>query len=150
MSKTMAKPYLLSATQVRALFRNNSITVEEYAISLLGRIEERDSIVKAWAFLGELLRPSSPNTVFATFGRSEIHVLILAPDPVLVLSQARALDEIPHGQRGPLHGLAIGIKDIMNTKGKLSLYRQSYTPDDLSRYAHAIWLAHIQEPSFRF
>lgn len=51
---TMAKPYLLSATRVRDLLRHNAITVEEYARALLGRIEERDSIVKAWAFLGEL------------------------------------------------------------------------------------------------
>ncbi|KAI2717502.1 hypothetical protein CBS147332_4382 [Penicillium roqueforti] len=84
------KPYLLTATQVRDILQKNTITVEEYAHSLLARIEERDCIVKAWAFL----------------------------DPAFVLSQARELDRIPQDQRGPLHGLVIGIKDIMNTKGE--------------------------------
>jgi Asp-tRNA(Asn)/Glu-tRNA(Gln) amidotransferase A subunit family amidase len=49
-----------------------------------------------------------------------VHAKIYADfvsDPAFVLSQARALDQIPHDQRGLLHGLAIGIKDIMNTKG---------------------------------
>ncbi|CAI7615000.1 unnamed protein product [Penicillium glandicola] len=49
----MVNPYLLTATQVRDMFQNNTITVEEYARSLLERIEERDGIVKAWEFLGK-------------------------------------------------------------------------------------------------
>jgi Asp-tRNA(Asn)/Glu-tRNA(Gln) amidotransferase A subunit family amidase len=36
------------------------------------------------------------------------------------LSQARALDRVPRDQRGQLHGVAIAIKDIMDTKGELS------------------------------
>ncbi|KAM5349181.1 hypothetical protein ACJ41O_009004 [Fusarium nematophilum] len=71
--------YKLTATQVLELLKNNTITVETYARSLLDRIDEH---------------------------------------PAFILSQARALDQIPPSQRGPLHGLAIGIKDIMNTKGK--------------------------------
>ncbi|KAI0896281.1 amidase signature enzyme [Annulohypoxylon nitens] len=84
----MAKLYLLTAVEVLNLLKSNSISVEEYASSLLGRIQERDSVVKAWAYL----------------------------DPASVLSQARDLDQIPQDQRGPLHGLAIGVKDIMDTK----------------------------------
>ncbi|KAL4744797.1 hypothetical protein BDW72DRAFT_199246 [Aspergillus terricola var. indicus] len=84
----MAQPYLLGATQVLDLFKNNTLTVEQYAQSLLDRINVRDSIVRAWAYL----------------------------DPEFVLEQARALDQIPYDERGPLHGLAIGIKDIANTK----------------------------------
>ncbi|KAI1772380.1 amidase signature enzyme [Hypoxylon cercidicola] len=80
--------HVLTAIQVLAQLKNNTITVEQYARSLLGRIEERDSIVKAWAYL----------------------------DPAFVLHQAQALDRIPPNQRGPLHGLAIGIKDTINTK----------------------------------
>ncbi|KAL8349137.1 hypothetical protein RB601_002034 [Gaeumannomyces tritici] len=34
----------------------------------------------------------------------------------LVLEQARSLDRISPDRRGPLHGVAVGIKDIMNTK----------------------------------
>ena len=32
-----------------------------------------------------------------------------------MLNQASALDQIPKGERGPLHGLAVAIKDVMNT-----------------------------------
>ncbi|KAI8718372.1 Amidase domain-containing protein [Fusarium sp. LHS14.1] len=86
--------YKLTATQVLELLKNNTITVEAYARSLLDRIEENDGTVKAWAHL----------------------------DPDLVLCQARALDQIPEAQRGPLHGLAIGVKDIMDTKDMPTQY----------------------------
>ncbi|TXB97014.1 hypothetical protein FocTR4_00011492 [Fusarium oxysporum f. sp. cubense] len=62
--------------------------VEQYASSLLERIKQRDDDVKAWAYL----------------------------DPKAVLEQARALDQMPKDQRGPLHGLPVGIKDIILTK----------------------------------
>ncbi|KAF2963233.1 hypothetical protein GQX73_g10340 [Xylaria multiplex] len=80
--------YTLTAVQVLNLLKNNSLTVEDYARSLLDRINERDNTVKAWAYL----------------------------DPDFVLTQARSLDQVPQDQRGPLHGLAIGVKDTMNTK----------------------------------
>ncbi|KGO68016.1 Amidase [Penicillium italicum] len=54
------QPYLLNATQVLDLFRDNTISVEQYAQSLLGRIEERDAIVKAWAFLDMPTQYGSP------------------------------------------------------------------------------------------
>jgi hypothetical protein len=44
--------YTLTAMQVLELIKNNSVTVEEYARSLLGRIQEREDTVKAWAYLG--------------------------------------------------------------------------------------------------
>ncbi|KAJ3537814.1 hypothetical protein NM208_g6163 [Fusarium decemcellulare] len=90
----IASPYKLTATQVLELLKNRTITGETYARSLLDRIKENDGTVKAWAYL----------------------------DPDLVLSQARALDQIPDDQKGPLHGLAIGIKDIMNTKDMPTQY----------------------------
>ncbi|KAK3998076.1 amidase [Cladorrhinum sp. PSN332] len=80
--------YLLSATQVVQLLRNNTMTVEDYARVLLSHVEERDPTVKAWAYL----------------------------NPELVIKQAQALDQVPVDQRGPLHGVAVGIKDVMNTK----------------------------------
>ncbi|MCJ1271071.1 hypothetical protein MMC22_010970 [Lobaria immixta] len=43
----------LTATQVLGLLKNNSITIEEYARALLIRIEQRDSTVKAWTYLGK-------------------------------------------------------------------------------------------------
>ncbi|KAF2115158.1 amidase signature domain-containing protein [Lophiotrema nucula] len=91
LSSTMpvAKPlYALDAVQVLDLIKANAITVEEYAEALLNRVRDRNSTVKAWAYI----------------------------DADFVLRQARVLDEIPHDQRGPLHGVAIGIKDVMNTK----------------------------------
>lgn len=57
-SDTMHPPlHLLSASQVVLLIRKNSLTVEEYALSLLARIKERDSTVGAWAYLGRNFVP---------------------------------------------------------------------------------------------
>lgn len=44
----------LSAVQVHGLISEGSITVTQYAHSLLSRIDVRDGIVKAWAYLGPL------------------------------------------------------------------------------------------------
>lgn len=70
------------------MIKRDLLTVEDYANALLNRIESRNSVVKAWQYF----------------------------DSDLVLSQARALDQIPHDQRGRLHGVAIAVKDIMDTK----------------------------------
>ncbi|KAI3394337.1 hypothetical protein diail_2889 [Diaporthe ilicicola] len=78
----------LTASQAVAGIRSGSFTVEEYAQSLLSRIKERDDAVKAWAYL----------------------------DPEQVLSQARELDRIPPEKRGPLHGVSVGVKDVIYTK----------------------------------
>ncbi|PNP73778.1 hypothetical protein FNYG_12968 [Fusarium nygamai] len=86
----LVQPYQLSATDVAAKIRDGQLTVEEYAQSLLGRIKERDPVVKAWAYL----------------------------NPDQVLEQARKLDAVPKEDRGPLHGVAIAVKDVIYTKGK--------------------------------
>ncbi|KAI1118289.1 amidase signature enzyme [Nemania sp. NC0429] len=80
--------YSLTAVQVLGLLKNNTLTVEDYTLSLLDHIKERNNTVKAWVYL----------------------------DPTAVLNQARALDQVPQDERGPLHGLAIGVKDTMHTK----------------------------------
>jgi len=85
----MTEPYRLTASEAVALMKNGGLTVEDYAKSLLARMQERDHVVKAWAFL----------------------------DPEFVLAQARKLDQIPPEKRGPLHGVAIGVKDVILTKG---------------------------------
>jgi amidase len=79
----------LSATKVLALLKNGTLSVEQYARSLLARIDQRDDVVQAWAFL----------------------------DPDLIISAARRLDKIPLENRGPIHGLPIGIKDVALTLG---------------------------------
>lgn len=81
--------YKLTASEVSQLIKKNTITVEQYARSLIARVRARDSTVKAWVYF------------------NEDHVL----------DQARKLDEIPEADRGPLHGVAIGVKDIIYTKG---------------------------------
>ncbi|KAF7917154.1 uncharacterized protein EAE98_010259 [Botrytis deweyae] len=43
--------HLLSATQILSLLKDDLITVEDYAHSLLHRIDQRNDIVKAWAYL---------------------------------------------------------------------------------------------------
>lgn len=49
----MSSPHKLTATQVLELLKNNTLTVEAYARSLLDRIQARDGTVKAWAYLGK-------------------------------------------------------------------------------------------------
>ena len=81
--------YRLTASEAVTLMRKGDLTVEDYVKSLLARVKERDHVVKAWAYL----------------------------DAELVLAQARKLDQIPPDKRGPLHGVAVGVKDIILTKG---------------------------------
>ncbi|GAA5859656.1 hypothetical protein JCM1840_006395 [Sporobolomyces johnsonii] len=86
--------YRLTASEALELIRANQITVEDYVKSLIKRIEERDAVVKAWAYF----------------------------DPEFALQQARALDRLPHEQRGPLHGLPVGVKDVILTRDMPTCY----------------------------
>ncbi|KAK0716788.1 amidase signature domain-containing protein [Lasiosphaeria miniovina] len=83
-----AKLWSLTATEVLTLTERDLVSVEDYAKALLSHAGSRDGVVEAWQYL----------------------------DPDLVLSQARALDRVPRDQRGRLHGVAIAVKDIMDTK----------------------------------
>lgn len=84
----------LNAATALELIRNDKLTVEEYADSLLARIKDRDAQVKAWVYL----------------------------NPELILSRAKYLDRIPRDERGPLHGLPIGIKDVALTEDMPTQY----------------------------
>lgn len=75
------------------MVKDDQLTVEQYAESLLARVKSRDPTVKAWAYI----------------------------DPDAVLEQAKALDQIPKDHRGPLHGVAVGVKDVIYTKGMEAL-----------------------------
>ncbi|OTB19323.1 hypothetical protein K445DRAFT_314206 [Daldinia sp. EC12] len=88
------EPYQFTATQALAKFKDGSFTVEEYARSLLSRIKKRDDAVRAWAYL----------------------------NPEYVIQQAKQLDSVPHERRGPLHGVALAVKDIMYTKDMPTQY----------------------------
>jgi len=80
--------YRLTATEVLQKTTAGELSVQDYAASLLQRIKARDEAVQAWAYL----------------------------DAEYVMEQAKALDALPVPERGPLHGVAIGVKDVIFTK----------------------------------
>jgi Asp-tRNA(Asn)/Glu-tRNA(Gln) amidotransferase A subunit family amidase len=79
----------VSATDAARMIRDGQISSIELVEACLGRMREVDAQVQAWAFL----------------------------DPEYALAQARAADELRlSGQpTGPLHGVPVGIKDIIDT-----------------------------------
>jgi Asp-tRNA(Asn)/Glu-tRNA(Gln) amidotransferase A subunit family amidase len=84
--------YRLTATEASTKIKAGEISVENYARSLLQRIDARDEAVQAWAYL----------------------------DAEYVIKQAKALDAVKPAERGPLHGVAIAVKDVIYTKGELN------------------------------
>jgi len=79
----------LGAVAAARQIREGKISAEELTRACLARIEAREAEVEAWAFL----------------------------DPEHALRQARAADEWRKRGRplGPLHGLPVGVKDIVDT-----------------------------------
>jgi len=79
----------LSASDAGRAIRDGALSAEQLAEACLARIREAEPQVQAWQYL----------------------------DPEHALRQARALDERRRRGEpvGPLHGLPIGIKDIMDT-----------------------------------
>lgn len=80
---------VLSATDVQARIAAGELSVTDYAQALLARIDEVEPRVQAWAHLNRK------------------HVLAQAD----AADDARALGEAT----GPLHGLFVGLKDIIDT-----------------------------------
>ena len=85
MARTLDRLNELSATEIAALIADGTTTSEAVVRACLDRIEAREDEVKAWAYL----------------------------DPELALAQARDRDRA--AATGPLHGVPIGIKDIIDT-----------------------------------
>ena len=83
------QPYQLTAAAAAGLIRSGKLSCEELARSCLDRIAARDAAVKAWLYL----------------------------DPALVIRNARELDKLSvrGAPKGVLHGLPIGVKDIIDT-----------------------------------
>ena len=81
----IAEPCDLTAAEACAALSDGSLTAEALARSCLDRTAEREPAVQAWEAL----------------------------DPDLVVAEARAADAA--GRPGPLHGLLIGVKDIIAT-----------------------------------
>ncbi|KAI5357103.1 putative amidase signature domain-containing protein [Septoria linicola] len=84
----------LNGSEVVSLIKSGRLTCEAYVRALLARIDERDEAVKAWVSL----------------------------DRDRVIRLAQELDRVPADQRGPLHGLPIGIKDVMLTRDMPTQY----------------------------
>lgn len=81
----MTEPFRLTARQAAAQIAGGKLTSEKLVASCLERIKAREPEVHAWFFL----------------------------EPELALAQARALDKGP--KTGKLHGVPIGVKDIIDT-----------------------------------
>lgn len=84
----------LTVTEAATAIRNGSITSEKLAAACLSRISERDSGIKAFTHL----------------------------NPGLVMEEAKAADRTrANGHAmGPLHGVPIAIKDVIDTAGYLN------------------------------
>jgi Asp-tRNA(Asn)/Glu-tRNA(Gln) amidotransferase A subunit family amidase len=78
-------PACLTAAEAVAAMARGELSSEELTRACLDRIAERDAIVRAWAFV----------------------------DRDRALRQARERDREP--SRGPLHGLPVGVKDMIDT-----------------------------------
>lgn len=85
----MTKLNELTATEVASKLAAGDITAEQLVQACLDRIAEREEDVQAWVYL----------------------------DPEHALAQARAADAARESGKGvgPLHGLPVGIKDIIDT-----------------------------------
>jgi Asp-tRNA(Asn)/Glu-tRNA(Gln) amidotransferase A subunit family amidase len=81
----------LTATEAARLIADGAITSEEHVRACLARIEATEPTVQAWAHL----------------------------DPDFALDQARDADQrrMRGAPCGPLHGVAVGIKDIIDVRG---------------------------------
>lgn len=77
--------HTLTATEIVQAIEGGKTTCEAVTRACLAHIEEREPQVQAWQYL----------------------------DPDLAIAQARALDK--HGPRGPLQGVPVGMKDIIDT-----------------------------------
>ncbi len=95
LQKNPQSPAFLTATEALARLRTRELTAEALTLACLAQVKERDPLVKAWSFI----------------------------DPEHVLAQARELDRIAaNGNMGPLHGLPIGIKDVILTEDMPTQY----------------------------
>ena len=92
--------YHLTASDAARMIAEESITSEALVTACLEHIQSRESAVQAWAFL----------------------------DSDLAIDQARACDRST--PRGPLHGVPVGIKDIIETS------------DMPTEYGSTIYLGH--------
>lgn len=92
----------LSATQLSELIRTKELSVVEVNQAFLDRTRAQNDQIDAWAFL----------------------------DESLVLDQARALDNTEWS--GPLHGIPVGVKDVIEVAGMPTAYGSSIFANNTS------------------
>ena len=95
----MADPNELSAAEAARAIADGKLTSEALIEASLARIAAREDKVKAWAHL----------------------------DPGKALAQARARDR--EDSRGPLHGVPVGVKDIIDTADMPTSYNSAIYKD---------------------
>ncbi|ARO13408.1 hypothetical protein BVG79_00048 [Ketogulonicigenium robustum] len=91
----------LSACDAAAAIASRAITARALAEAYLARIAQRDAAVRAWTYL----------------------------DAAQVLAAADAADAAPMDGRGPLHGVPVGIKDIIYTKDMPTSFNSPHFQD---------------------
>lgn len=102
----------LTATEAQALMERGEITSEQLVRACLERIHDREETVQAWSYV----------------------------DEAGAIARARQCDESP--RRGPLHGIPVGIKDIVDTsdmpteRGEPEIYRGRQPDTDATLVAH--------------
>jgi Asp-tRNA(Asn)/Glu-tRNA(Gln) amidotransferase A subunit family amidase len=114
----MTEPRDLTLYGAAELLRRGRLTSEALVRSCLERIERREAVLHAWA---------------------ELH-------PEHALAEARACDEEArlHRWRGPLHGLPLGIKDVIHVRGMHTQAGTSAYPTHLAE-ADAASVAALRE-----
>ena len=97
-------PNALSATEAARKIREGKLSSVDLVKACLKRIKETDDELKAWAYL----------------------------DAENALAQAKEMDEIRARGRaiGPLHGVPVGLKDIIDTHDMPCLLYTSPSPRD--------------------
>jgi Asp-tRNA(Asn)/Glu-tRNA(Gln) amidotransferase A subunit family amidase len=89
---TSPGPARLGAVEAASAIAAGTLGVEEFLSALMARIDARDAEIRAWAYL----------------------------DTEGAWSQARALDS--HPATGPLHGVPVAVKDVIDVQGIPSAY----------------------------
>jgi len=95
----MTEPWRMSGAEMAARIRNGELKSEVLVRACLERIAAREPEVQAWEWL----------------------------DPDQALAEAQARDAVPPG--GPLHGVPVGIKDIIDTADMPTCYGSAIYAD---------------------
>ncbi len=99
----------LTASEAGARMAGGTLSSEDYTRACLARIVDREPLVKAWAHL----------------------------DADSALEQARARDREP--RRSPLHGLPVGLKDVIRTKDLPTTFNSPiYAGHQANEDAHSV------------